>query len=246
MKKAVVMGATSGIGKEVCRLLLMDGWTLGLAARSEERLALLCDDFGFAKDRIKTAVIDITSVDADRMMLQLADDIGGMDLYFHVSGIGKQNPTLDEQTEMNTICTNAEGFARMVGTAYRYFAEAGRKGKIAVISSIAGTRGIGVSPSYSATKAFGNNYIEALQQLAHINKLNIKFIDIRPGFVRTPLLDDGKHYPLMMEPEYVAKKIVRAIKRNRSVAVIDWRYQVLVSFWRLIPRFLYVRLKIKN
>ena len=82
----------------------------------------------------------------------------------------------------------------MVNTAFHYFARQG-KGHIAVISSIAGTKGLGIAPAYSATKRFQNTYIDALEQLAYMQKKKaIHFTDIRPGFVKTDLLNDGKNY----------------------------------------------------
>jgi short-subunit dehydrogenase len=175
---------------------------------------------------------------------QLIDSLGGMDLYFHSSGIGHQNPTLDVSIEMRTMQTNGDGFMRMVTAAFHYFKESKRKGHIAVISSIAGTRGLGIASAYSATKAFQNPYIQCLTQLARMQHLPIRFTDIRPGFVRTALLKAG-NYPMQLTPEYTAKKIVKALKRGKRIAIIDWKYRLLVGFWRLIPRFIWERLPVK-
>jgi short-subunit dehydrogenase len=116
----------------------------------------------------------------------------------------------------------------------------------AVISSIAGTKGLGAAPAYSATKRFQNTYIDALEQLAHIQKLPIRFTDIRPGFVATGLLNDGKHYPMLMHTEKVARHIVCALEKKKRIVVIDWRYRILVALWRLIPPFLWKRLPVRN
>ena len=115
-----------------------------------------------------------------------------------------------------------------------------------MISSIAGTKGLGVAPAYSATKRFQNTYIDALEQLATMQKLDIRFTDIRPGFVATSLLNDGKNYPMLMKTSYAAKLIVKALKRNKRIAVIDWKYSILVFFWKLIPRCIWKRMKVKN
>lgn len=133
----------------------------------------------------------------------------------------------------------------MVTAAFRYFAQQ-KKGHLAVISSIAGTKGLGAAPAYSATKRFQNTYIDALEQLAHIQKLSIRFTDIRPGFVATGLLNDGKHYPMLMHTEKVARHIVRALEKKKRIVVIDWRYRILVAFWRLIPPFLWKRMTVRN
>lgn len=168
-----------------------------------------------------------------------------MDLYLHVAGVGWQNMDLLPEKELPTVSTNALGFARFVGAAYRYFAVQGH-GHIAVVSSIAGTKGLGVAPAYSASKAFCNVYIEALEQQARLRHLDIHFTDLRPGFVRTDLLGDGKHYPMLMSAESVARDIVKAIRTRRHVCVIDWRYRVLTALWRTIPRWLWRRMAVRN
>ena len=241
-KRAVIMGATSGLGYEVARLLLSDGWKLGLAGRREENLRKLQSEF---PEQVCIKGIDVKDSNSDKALLALIDELGGMDMYFHSSGIGYQNAKLDADIELNTLETNGTGFTRLVGTAFRYFKEKG-KGHIAVISSIAGTKGLGIAPAYSATKRFQNTYIDALEQLAGMQKLNIRFTDIRPGFVATNLLNDGKNYPMLMKAPYAAKLIVKALRRNKRVAIIDWKYSILVFFWKLIPRCIWKRMKVKN
>jgi short-subunit dehydrogenase len=130
----------------------------------------------------------------------------------------------------------------MVGTAYRYMASHGG-GHIAVISSIAGTKGLGPAPSYSATKAFQNTYIQSLEQLANAQHLNIRFTDLRPGFVDTDLLGDAP-YPILLKKEDVAREMVSAIEHHRHMLVIDWRWQAITWLWRRIPRFIWRRLQL--
>lgn len=243
MKRAIIIGASSGMGKEVSQLLLADGWQIGIGARRMDALQELQT---LSPQQVVTAAIDVMSDDAPQRLEQLIASNGGMDLFFLASGIGKQNPNLDSEIELRTVATNGMGFTRMVDTAFNWFATHGGKGQIAVISSIAGVKGLGMAPSYSATKAFQNTYIEALQQLAHMRHLDISFTDIRPGFVKTDLLNDGKNYPLLMNKDFVSRQIVKTIYRKKSVQIIDWRYRILVFFWHLIPRWLWVRLTIKN
>jgi short-subunit dehydrogenase len=131
----------------------------------------------------------------------------------------------------------------MVGTAFRYMAAHGG-GHIAVISSIAGTKGLGPAPAYSATKALQNTYIEALEQLANARGLGIRFTDIRPGFVGTDLLNDGGRYPMLLKKEHVALDIVRSLEHRRHVRVIDRRWRVVTWLWRRIPRCVWRRLRL--
>ena len=256
-KRAIVMGATSGIGQEVARLLAANGYEVGIAGRREERLVQMAQ----ATPGIVThRQIDVTKEDAPTELQKLIEELGGMDLYFHSSGIGWENVALDADKELKTVETNGVGFVRMVSAAYNWFAEqradeakqrtegdeqrAGdkeRKARIACITSIARTRGLGAAPAYSATKRMQAHYLECLSQQARMRHLNIGITDIRPGFVATDLIA-GSHFPLQLKAEDVARTIVRAIERGSEVVTIDWRYRLLVAAWQLIPRWLWVRL----
>lgn len=230
MKRAIVVGASSGMGREVAKLLLQDGWHVGIMARREEPLQELKAEFPALAEM---SVCDVNTDEAPQILLKLIDRMGGVDLYFHASGIGKQNEMLEPAIECNTVQTNVLGFTRMIDAIFNYMAD-NQGGHIAVISSIAGTMGLAPAPSYSASKAFQNTYIQALEQLANSRRLNIRFTDIRPGFVDTPLLE-GSRFPMEMEKMKTAKAIVKAIYGKKHVKVIDWKYRILVFFWRLIP-----------
>ena len=234
-KRAIVIGASSGIGREVAKLLMEQGWTVGVAARRVDKL----------EELHATAVepIDVTHEDATTRLQALINRLGGMDLFFYASGIGKQNRELKEDIELATLQTNGLGFTRMIGEAYRYFAQQGF-GHIAAITSIAGTKGLGPAPSYSATKAMQNVYLQALEQQANARGLKIRFTDIRPGFVDTALLSGDFHYPMMLQPERVAKEILDAINHHRHIRVIDWKYRILTAIWRRIPRCLWRQMKL--
>lgn len=235
MKRAIVVGASSGIGMEVARLLLQQGWTVGVAARRVELLQTI--------GQVEVTQIDVTAEDAAERLRSLITRLGGMDLFFYASGIGKQNRELKEDIELATMQTNGVGFTRMIGEAYRYFATQG-EGHIAAITSIAGTKGLGPAPAYSATKAMQNVYLQALEQQAHARGLKIRFTDIRPGFVDTALLAGNFHYPMMLKPEKVAQEIVSAINSKQHIRVIDWRYRLLTALWRRIPRCLWRNMKL--
>lgn len=240
MKRAIVIGASSGIGREVAQILIDEGWTVGLAARRD---SVLLPMMHAHEDRVKVAKIDVTASDATDKLNLLIKRIGGMDLFFYAAGIGKQNRELDESVELSTARTNALGFMRMIGEAYRYFAANGG-GHIAAITSIAGTKGLGPAPAYSATKAMQATYLQALEQLANAKGLNICFTDLRPGFVNTNLLSGSHDYPMLMEPKPVAEAIVKAVKQKKHICVIDTRWRLLTALWRRIPRWIWRRMKL--
>lgn len=237
-KKVIVVGATSGIGLEVARLFAQKDYTVGIAGRRMERLEEIAQSSpGIAAIQ----QIDITHKEGPEHLEELIAKLGGMDIYFHSSGIGWQNNLLDTDKEMKTIETNALGFVRMVTAAYNWFASNGKKGQIACITSIARTRGLGAAPAYSSTKRMQSHYLECLSQQTRMRHLPIHITDIRPGFVATDLIA-GSNYPLQLSAQDVAKDIVQAVEHGKEVVTIDWRYRLLVGAWQLIPRWIWTRL----
>lgn len=241
MRRIVILGATSGIGLEVARLFIRQGWLVGAAGRREEALEALRRE---APEQVVTARIDVTEPEAAERLRELVARTGGMEIYLHCSGIGYYNPQLDAERELATLRTNGEGFVRCVRTAYELLAANGG-GRLAAVTSVAGTRGLGTAPAYSATKRLQNTYLDALAQHAHLTGSAVRITDIRPGFVATELLKDGR-YPMLMRPETVARRIVRALLRGRRSVVIDARYALLVALWRLLPHPLWERLPIRR
>lgn len=243
-KRAIIMGGTSGIGYEVALILANMGWKVGIAGRRQHLLNEISTQH---PNIVATQQIDITTGDAPTLLLNLIQRMGGVDLYFHSSGIGFQNPSLDIQKELVTLETNVVGFGRMITCMFEYFAEhPERRVHIAAITSIAGTKGLGAAPSYSASKRFCNHYLECLSQLCTIRKIkHISLHDIRPGFVQTAFIEGGR-YPLLLDAHNVAQEIVKRIFKGESIITVDWRYRILVFFWRLIPRWIWVRLSISS
>lgn len=242
MNGIVIIGASSGIGREVAKIYIKAGWRVGVAARRMERmeeLKSLCPDQVFCQ------AIDITKAESAQQIASLIEEMGGVDVYLHVAGIGIQTEELVIDKELNTLITNGEGFTRSIVTAFNYFDNKGG-GHIAAVTSIAATKGLATGAMYSATKRFQVNYLQALAQLANMRKLHIAFTDIRPGFVQTDLIADGRHYPMQLKTERVAATIVKAIERKRRVCTIDWRYKILVFLWRMVPNTLWEHLPIRS
>lgn len=241
-KKIVIMGATSGIGLNVAERLAQKGWMVGVAGRKDEVMQTLAEKY---PANIVWRHIDITRPEAGMSLRKLIDKLGGMDVYFHISGVGYENDALDPSLELATLRTNVTGFTRMIDQAFRYFRDERKgRGHIAAITSVAGTNGIGRLASYSSSKAFQQTYLRALNQLSNMQHLHIRFTDIRPGWVRTPLLDNDKQYPLTMTLPYAVPRIIRALRHKKRVAVIDWRWNIIVGLWRLIPNRVWVHLPI--
>lgn len=243
--RAIIIGATSGIGHEVAHSLARRGVILGIAGRRTERLNALMEEYG--AERIYCTKMDVREDSATEALDELISKVGAPDLLLYASGIGKQNPKLDEEIECQTVLTNSLGMVRIVDHFLNYVKREERynakhKAHIAVITSVAGTRGMGSAPAYSATKSMQSSYIEALAQHARMEHIPAIFSDIRPGFVATEILNPEKHYPMLISVEKAARHILRGLKHRRRIITFDWRFRLLTLFWRLIPRCLWERM----
>lgn len=243
--RAIIIGATSGIGREVARSLANRGVALGIAGRRAERLEELVAEFG--SERIFTAVMDVREESATEALDSLIRKVGAPDLLLYASGIGKQNPELNEEVECQTVLTNSLGMVRIVDHFLNYVKREPRynakhKAHIAVITSVAGTMGMGSAPAYSATKSMQSSYLVALAQHARMERIPAIFSDIRPGFVATEILNPEKRYPMLISVERAAEHILRGLRHRRRIITFDWRFKLLTLFWRLIPRCLWERI----
>ena len=245
MRRAIIIGATSGIGRAVAAALLGQGWQVGIAGRREHLLKELESEAG--GDRVVSEVMDVTQDSATEALDRLIGRLGDVDLLLFASGIGRQNRALDEQIELSTVKTNCEGMVRIVDHFINHVRHnpaytSRRKAHVAVITSVAGTMGIGTAPAYSATKKMQSTYLVALSQLIRMERLPITLSDIRPGFVRTEILNPEKHYPMVISCERAAQYIIRGLAHRKRIITFDWRYRCIVFLWRMIPRWLWERM----
>ena len=241
MKKIVIIGASSGIGMRVASDFARLGWRVGIAARREEQLKALKEKY---PDRVEYMTIDVTAEDAVERFYKLIELIDGMDYLLYAAGCGWRNPDLDNASDEQTVLVNVYGFTRIINAAYKYYKDTANlhRGYIAAITSVAGVKGIGISASYSASKRYQWTYLQAIDQLAHQQHVNVSVTDIRPGFVDTDLLN-GHKYPLEMSVDYVAPRLESAMLRGKRVAVIDSRWAVVSALWSIIPNALWRRIE---
>lgn len=250
MKTAIIIGATSGIGRQLAISLLEDGWRVGIAGRREYKLMEMKDFYG--EDVVVIEQLDITQDTATSRLDTLLDKTGCPDLFLHVAGIGGDESSLDEERELEIVRTHCEGMVRVVTHFMGYVKNSsaytpGNKACIGVITSVAGTRGMGVSPAYSASPKMQSTYIAALSQYARIHKIPVTFSDIRPGFVATDILLPGTPQLFVMPVNVAATHILKGLERRKWVIVFDWRYRVIAFIWEIIPRGLWERITfVKN
>jgi len=237
-RKAIIIGASSGIGRELSKILARDGYTVGLAARRVELLEELQSHLPSASF-IKR--IDITHhVEAMNLLDELIQEMGGVDLLVICSGTGHVNPDLEWEKERDTIDTNVGGFVAMAGTGMKHFLKA-KKGCLVGISSIAALRGNNDAPSYNASKAFISNYMEGLRRRVKKLHLPITITDIKPGYVDTPMASGSKIF-WMSSTRKAAMQIYRAIQKKKRHAYITRRWRLVAWAMKCMPSCLYERL----
>jgi short-subunit dehydrogenase len=238
MKKAVVVGASSGIGRELAGILAQEGYLVGITGRRKEKLDALKSE---RPDSYILSVFDITNEGTLVNNLEtLVAELGGLDLLVLSSGTAALNEELDFELEKPTLNTNVIGFTQVADWSIKKFEEQGF-GHFAAISSIGGLRGGKAAPAYNASKAYQINYLEGLRVRAKQKQKAISITDIRPGLVDTAMAK-GEGLFWVMPPEKVAKQIWHAIRKKKKVAYVSKRWGVMARLLLILPRFIYDRM----
>jgi len=232
LKKAIIIGASSGIGRELALLLAAEGYSVGITGR---RLELLTELSSKNPDVFISKHMDITHFESTISTLAaLVQELGGLDLLILSSGTGEINRELNFDIEQATCQTNVMGFTNIADWTMSYFI-AQQSGHLVVISSIAGLRGNKDAPAYNASKAYQINYTEAMRQKVCSLKLPITITDIRPGFVDTDMAKgDGKFWVATVEK--AGKQIIKSIKAKRKVAYVTKRWRLIAIAFQFMNR----------
>ncbi len=235
MKKAIVVGATSGLGEGIARKLANEGYRVGITGRRKELLEKLKAE-NPSHFFIRTFNV-IDTKDTIASMQALIDELGGLDLMVLSSGIGFLNEELDFDFEERLIQVNVTGFTNLINWTYQFF-ESQNSGHLVAISSIAGLRGSARAAAYHASKAYQSNYIEGLQQRVEKRKQNITITNIRPGFVKTALLDGGDFF-WAMPVDRAVYQICNAIRKKKKEVFVTRRWKFAAFAMKITPSFIY-------
>ncbi len=237
MNKVIIIGASSGIGKELARVVAMKGHIVGLAARRLDVLTRLQEELP-----VKTYAKFIDMARAPEAMgslRELIDEMNDVDTIVVCSAVTFLNPDIDWDNECNTLRVNVMGVAAMVNVAFDYFGQRGG-GHLVGISSFKALRGGGSSPAYNASKAFLSNYLEGLTINSRRRGKNITITDVRPGLVASsPAAASFFVAPV----NTVALDIYKAIENKERIAYVPRRYRYIGYVMRSIPLDLYRKLK---
>jgi short-subunit dehydrogenase len=227
-KNAVIFGASSGIGRELARLLVNDGYKVMITGRRVELLKEI------QKENPENYLIkqhDINNVDETLKLFESLSDT--LDLIVHNAGIAEENFDLEWDKDLPTINTNIIAATRVYQLAYNYFKEQGF-GHLVGISSIASIRGNRHVPAYHASKAYQSSYLESLWMKAkRTKKAKISITNILPGYVNTDIIIGDTFW--MASVEKATRQIFKAIKNKKRKAYITRRWGIIAVVLKIVP-----------
>jgi short-subunit dehydrogenase len=237
MLKIIIVGSTSGIGREMARLYAGAGHLVGATGRRQELLYSLQLEY---PNHIITECFDATAAGATHHLESLTRKMGGLDLLVYSAGWGEIMDGLDWAVDKGTVDVNVNGFLEAVHYAWRIFTGQGH-GQLVTLSSIASIRGNRHSPAYSASKAFQSTYFEGLTIKARRMGIPLYLTDVQPGFVDTKMAKGPGQF-WVAPPEKAARQIIRAIERRRWRVYVTHRWWLIAKIAKWIPSFIYHRL----
>src|SRR6187455_194623 len=234
IKKIIIVGATSGIGRKMAELYAAAGNIVGITGRRKELLDEIENMF---PDKIKTECFDVTGYENIERLKALIQKLGGLDILVYSSGFGDLSKQMDWEIDKPTVDTNVYGFIQITNWAFNYFTRQ-EYGSMAVISSIAANRGNSWAPAYSASKAFQSNYFEALAIKTKRMKRDIGIICIEPGFVDTKMVEGYKRF-WVVPLDKAARQIIAGVEKKKQKVYISKRWWLIARLMRLAPFWLY-------
>ncbi len=238
MQKVIIIGASSGIGKELARLYAGAGSFVGVTGRRQDLLYLLQLEY---PNQFVTECFDVTGNGNITHLESLIAKLGGMDLLIYNAGFGDISKDLDPRIDKTTVDTNVNGFIEIIDYAFNYFVKQGH-GHLATTSSIASIRGNAYSPAYSASKAFQSVYFEGLHIKIRTMKLQAIFVtDIQPGFVDTKMAKGNKKF-WVAPPAKAARQIFNALQQKKWRVYITRRWWLVAKVLKWMPDFIYHRM----
>ncbi|MDB4974627.1 MAG: Oxidoreductase, short-chain dehydrogenase/reductase family [Myxococcaceae bacterium] len=239
--KAVVVGASKGIGRAIARALAEQGAQLYLLGRDQVDLARSAADLeqrGLGKHPVHVAPLDLESPDGFHEAIAEADrKLSGIDTVVITAGLFAPQDKLENDLEFTRRMLTVN-FANTVvlceHARQRLIANGG--GTLCVVSSVAGERGRKPIVLYGASKAGLSAYLEGLDHKYH--EVGLRVVTVKPGFVKTGMTEGLKPPPFAGEPEQVARDVVRAIKHGTPVLYTPRIWALIMFVIRLLPRFI--------
>ncbi len=235
--RALVTGASSGIGEALSLRLARRGYEVWLAARRVPELERVRDAIAAAGGRAHVFALDVAQGDATAAAVAALDQqVGGFDLVVANAGVGAPQAaaTFEWSSLRDTVTTNALGAMATLAAVVPAMMARHRGHVVAVSSLSADVAGPG-SPAYAASKAFLTHFTSSLR--AELTLAGVDCTVIHPGFIRTAMTAGNSFtMPFLMEVDEAAKRIDDAIDRRVAIYRFPRRMWWLIRLFNLIPR----------
>ena len=234
-KSILITGASSGIGEALALSYAAPGVTLALGGRSQERIDSIAERSRAKGADAHTAVVDVTDREACRSWIEQSDQRAALDLVIANAGIsaGTGGGGEHEHQTRAVFATNVDGVINTVLPVVPLMRGRGR-GQIAIMSSLAGFRGLPGAPAYSSSKTAVRAWGEALRGSLHAHGIEVSVIC--PGYVRTPMTDANDFpMPLLMDADRAVRIIRRGLERNRGRIAFPFAMYALVRLMAGLP-----------
>jgi short-subunit dehydrogenase len=236
MKKVIIIGATSGMGRELALRYAGSGALVSVTGRRQDLLYSLQLEYPNA---IISRCFDARAADSISHLEALIQEMGGLDLFIYNAGYGEISMDLNWEIDKTTVDTNVNGFIRMANFIFNYLLRQGA-GQLAAISSIASIRGNPIAPAYSASKAFISTYLEGLHLKAAKLKANIQITDVQPGFVDTKMAKGQRRF-WVASTRKAANQIYEALEKKKWRVYITHRWRLIAFLLKWAPEALLER-----
>lgn len=242
--RAVVVGASSGIGEALARKFADEGYQVALLARRKEALDTICTDINQRKGDTYARAYphDVTQYDTiPAVFQQVLGDLKSIDVFVYVAGVqyslGFSEYDFIKEREMVEV--NLLGAMAWLGQAAILFERMGR-GHLVGISSVAGDRGRVGNPAYNTSKAGLSTYMEALRN--RLTRSGVHVLTVKPGFVQTELLKHAATTFGVISPEKLADSVWRAIRKRKQVIYAPKWWRLMMLIIQHIPSFIFRRM----
>ncbi len=232
MKRALIVGATSGIGREMALQLSAMGVELGLTGRRVDLLESLQNEL---PTRSVIAKMDVADADAARADLDsILHELGDTDCIILNAGISGNGLPHDWARVRDVIDINARGFAGLAMASVAYFKARGT-GHLVGISSVASQVPSGRSAVYAASKSFISFFMQGLRANANAEGWTLHVSDIRPGFIHTPMTEKLTHMFWTVDVTYATRQMVRGILNKSQRVYVPKRWWTIHWLAQLLP-----------
>ncbi|MEM9243839.1 MAG: SDR family oxidoreductase, partial [Pseudomonadota bacterium] len=239
-KKILVLGATSTIAVETCKIWTQQGHELCLIARNENKLNAVAQDLRVRHNaKLSTYNADLSDISQQQAVLNFAiNNLEHIDIVLIAYGSLPQQEACETDIDKTIDEINNNGLSVIAWlTILANFLEQQQSGIIGVITSVAGDRGRASNYVYGCAKGMVSIFLSGLR--ARLFQSGVNVLDIRPGFVDTAMTKDFKKGLLWAKPEKVAMGIVKAFDKNKTVVYLPWFWQAIMGIIKIIPGFIF-------